>query len=126
MIRYVYQTQLQPPAPFVYVALTNPITGAEIRDVPAQLDTAGDRTVLPGPLAIALALPQIGSISIGGVGGFVQTMPSYPVKIAIHDLPGIDVEVVASPGESWVLLGRDVLNSRHVHLEGPALTVEIE
>ncbi len=125
MIRYSYQTQLRPPAPFVYVTLRNPVTGAEERDVPAQLDSAADRTVVPVAFALALALPQIGTISIGGVGGFVQTMPSYPVQIAIHNLPAALVEVVASDGEAWILLGRDVLNAHRIHLDGPGLFVEI-
>jgi hypothetical protein len=93
--------------------------------VPAQLDPAADRTLLPDAIVQALALPQIGTIPIGGVGGFVQTLPSYPVQLAIHDLPAQVLEVVASAGESWVLLGRDVLNSHRVLLDGPQLAVEI-
>ena len=105
MIRYSYVSQLRPPAPFVSVTLRNPVSGAEQRDVPAQLDTAADRTLLPDSLAQSLALPQIGTIPIGGVGGVAQTMPSFPVQVAIHNLPAQIVEVVASAGESWVLLG---------------------
>lgn len=125
MIRYNYLSQLQPPAPFVYVTLRNPVTGAEQRDVPAQLDTAADRTLLPDALVQALALPQVGAISIGGVGGIIQTMASYPVEVAIHNLPGRIVEAVASPGESWVLLGRDILNAYRMLLDGPQLFLEV-
>ena len=125
MIRYTYLSQLQPPAPFVNVTLRNPVTGAEQRDVPAQLDCAADRTLLPESIAKALALPQIGTIPIGGVGGFAQAMPSYPVEVKIHNLPAIVIEVVASPGESWVLLGRDVLNAHRILLDGPQLALEI-
>ena len=125
MIRYSYLSQLKPPAPFVYVTLRNPVTGAEQRDVPAQLDSAGDRTLLPESIAKSLGLPQIGTIPIGGVGGFTQTMPSYPVEVLIHTLPALIVEVVASAGESWVLLGRDVLNVHRIVLDGPQLALEI-
>lgn len=125
MIRYNYLSQLQPPAPFVYVTLRNPVTGAEQRDVPAQLDPAADRTVLPDTLAQTLVLPQIGTIPIGGVGGIVQTMPCYPVEVAVHNLPAQAVEVVASTGEAWVLLGRDILNAHRLLLDGPRLVVEI-
>jgi hypothetical protein len=125
VIRYNYQAQLQPPAPFVYVTVRNPVTGAEQRDVPAQLDIAADRTVLPANLAQALALPQIDTIPIGGVGGVIQTMPCFPVQIGIHDLPLQTLEVVASPGESWLLLGRDILNSHRLFLDGPQLILEI-
>lgn len=125
MIRYNYLSQLQPPAPFVYLTLRNPITGDEQRDVPAQLDCAADRTLLPESIAKRLALPQIGTIVIGGVGGTAQLMPSYPVDVTIHNLPALIVEVVASPGESWVLLGRDVMKVHRILLDGPQLALEI-
>ncbi len=125
MIRYTYVRQLEPPAPFVKLTLQNPVTGAELRDVTAQLDNAADRTLLPEQAVQALSLPQIGSIPIGGVGGIVQQMPSYPVRVAIHDLPALTIEVVSSPGESWVLLGRDVLNAHKILLDGPNLVLEI-
>jgi hypothetical protein len=52
-------------------------------------------------------------------------MPSYPVQVAIHDLPAQTLEVVGSAGESWLLLGRDVLNARRLLLDGPQLVLEI-
>ncbi len=125
MIRYSYLPQLQPPAPFVHVTLRNPVTGAEQPDIPAQLDTAADRTLLPNSMVQALALPQIGSVPIGGVGGIVQTMPSYPVQVAIRNLPAVTVEAVANAEETWILLGRDVLNAHRLLLDGPQLILEI-
>ena len=86
MIRYAYNSQLQPPAPFALVTLRHPLTGAEVRDVPAQVDTAADRTLLPLPIVQALGLPAIGSIPVGGVGGTVATMTLYPVLIGVHTL----------------------------------------
>jgi hypothetical protein len=125
VIRYNYLRQLRPPAPFVNVTLRNPVTGMERRDVPAQLETAADRTLLPDSLVQSLNLPQIGTIAIGGVGGVAQTMPSYPVQVTIHNLPTLTLEVVASPGETWALLGRDVLNAEKLLLDGPNLLLEI-
>src|SRR5947209_8180271 len=125
MIRYNYLPQLHPPAPFVYVTIRNPITRTEQRDVPAQLDSAADRTLVPNTLVQVLVLPQIGTISISGVGGIIQTMPSYLVHLAIHNQPVQSIEVVAIASESWVLLGRDVLNAHRVLLDGPQLLLEI-
>jgi hypothetical protein len=125
MIRYRYLTQFQPPAPFIYVNFRNPVSGAEQRDVPTQVDSAADRTVLPDTVVQALSLPQVGTIMIGGVGGVVQTLPSYPVEVTVHNLPALTIEVVASAGEPWVLLGRDVLNALRTLLEGPQQFVEI-
>jgi hypothetical protein len=45
--------------------------------------------------------------------------------MAVHNLPVQLVEVVASPGESWVLLGRDILNAHRALLDGPQLFLEI-
>jgi hypothetical protein len=125
VIRYNYLTQFDPAAPFVYVTLRNPVSGAEQRDVPAQVDSAADRTLLPDSVVQTLALPQIGTIPIGGVGGVIQTMPSYPLQVAIHTLPALTVEVVASAGEAWILLGRDVLNAHRLLLAGPQQLLEI-
>jgi len=125
VIRYGYLAQLTPPAPFVNVTLTNPVSGGILRDLPAQLDCAADRTVVPDTLARALNLPQIGTITIGGVGGVVQTMPSYPVQLAVHDQSAQLLEIVASPGETWVLLGRDAMNAHRLLLDGPHLILEI-
>lgn len=63
MIRYSYLTQFQPPALFIYVTLRNPLSGAEMRDVPAQVDSAADRTLLPEAVVQVLALPQMGTIN---------------------------------------------------------------
>jgi hypothetical protein len=52
-------------------------------------------------------------------------MPSYPVELAIHNLPRQAAEVVASTGEGWILLGRDVMNAHRVVLYGPNLVLEI-
>ena len=125
MIRYSYQTQLQPPTPFVYVTLPSPLTGAEQRDVPAQIDSAADRTVVPDTIIQTLSLPLIGSIAIAGVGGIIQNLPSYPVELGIHTLPARLAEIVGSAGEPWVLLGRDILNAHTLLLAGPQSFLEI-
>lgn len=125
MIRYRYVEDVTPPAPYVQVRLQNPVTGVEVTGIPAQLDTAADRSLIPESVVVRLSLPQVGTVTLGGVGGIQQVMPSYPVNLAIHDLPYQTIEVVASPGESWVLLGRDVLNGYRVLLDGPQLALEI-
>ena len=125
MIRYRYQAQLRPPAPFVSVSLRNPATGQEVRDVPAQLDTAADRTLLPEDTVRALGLPRIPEVAIGVAGGAVHSMAAYPVVVAIHDLPGQTIEAVGCAGEQWVVLGRDILNAHRIVLNGPQLSLEI-
>lgn len=126
MIRYAYNAQVHPPAPFVLVTLRHPLTGAELTDVPAQLDTAGDRTLLPLSMVHSLGLAAIGSVPIAGVGGIVATMPLHAVLLGVHSVPPRLLEVVAHPDELWVLLGRDILNAHRVALDGPQLALEID
>jgi hypothetical protein len=56
MIRYSYNRQIVPPAPFIHVTLRCVDTGREMSQVPAQLDIAADRSVLPGSCVEELAL----------------------------------------------------------------------
>jgi hypothetical protein len=124
-IRYGYFRQLQPPAPFVNVVLQHPSSGAEIRDVPAQVDCGADRTVLPEKLCQALGLPRVGTLVIAGLGGTIQYLDSFAVLLGVHDLPVQRVEIVTSSGEGWILLGRDILNAHRIVLDGPRLSLEI-
>lgn len=126
MIRHSYFRGLTPPAAFVYVTLQNPFTGVREQNVPAQIDTAADRTLLPDTLARKLSLPTVDRLRIGGVGGTEQEMPLHPLLLGVHDLPTLRIRVVSSPGESWVLLGRDVLNSYRMLLDGPGMGVEVD
>ena len=65
MIRYRYNQQTEPPAPFVYGTFQNPADSTELSDVPAQIDTAADRTVLPDHVVQALGLAPLGRIAVG-------------------------------------------------------------
>jgi len=125
VIRYGYNSQVQPPAPFVLVKLRDPTTGAEILDLPAQVDSGADRTVLPLAIVQALALPVAGAVTVVGFGATPTTTPLYCVDLGVHTLPLVAVRVISSPSEPWVLLGRDVLNRHRVVLDGPGLGLEI-
>ena len=125
MIRYAFLTQLDPPAPFVNAVLRHPLTGTELRNLPAQLDTAADRTILPGSLVRSLDLPQVGVMRLGSFGGATYTLPVYAVLLGLHDLPPRPFKVAAHTEESWILLGRDVLNAYRIVLDGPQRALEI-
>lgn len=125
MIRYAYNAQKQPPAPFILVTLRHPYSGAELSEVPAQLDTGADQSLVPFAMAQALSLLHTGAVEVSGVGGNREIMERYGVLIAIHTFPARLVEVLSHPGEPWVLLGRDVLNHHCIVLDGPRLALEI-
>ena len=96
-----------------------------MRNVPAQLDSAADRTILPESVVKSLSLPQVGTVKLGGFGGVTYTLPTYAVLLGLHDMPIKAFKFAAHMGESWVLLGRDVLNSYRILLDGPELALEI-
>ena len=56
MMRYTYNRQVEPPAPFIHVSLKCLETGKSVDDLPALIDTAADRTVIPGGLVGLLEL----------------------------------------------------------------------
>jgi hypothetical protein len=126
MIRYRYVTDLQPPAPFVNVTIQCPTTGASTKGLPAQIDPAADRTVIPGTVVSALGLVQVGRFLFEGFGGAIVELPVFLVAIQVHDLPPLEVRAVIGEKEPYVLLGRDVLNNYRVLLDGPEQVLEIE
>ncbi len=125
MIYYGYNTQKDPPAPFVRVTLRHPRTGNELRDLPAQLDTGADCSLIPVKIAEGLGLDFSGHWNIVGVGGTSEIMTLYSVSILIHNLPECVIEVPTHANEPWIILGRDVLNSIRLLLDGPNLKLEI-
>src|SRR5438445_13801390 len=56
MIHYSYNRQIQPPAPFVNVSVRCAETQKQSSHLPAQLDTAADRSAIPGSVAGELGL----------------------------------------------------------------------
>ena len=126
MIRYGYNQQVEPPAPFVYVTLRCRETGKELTDLPAQLDSAADRTAVPGRVVAELGLVRLDELSVSGFGGEVFLLPTYRVELGLHDLEPIPVEVLAYPQEPFILLGRDVLNQHRMVHDGPSLKLEID
>jgi hypothetical protein len=125
MIRYAYNRQVEPPAPFVHVALRRPDGASALDDLPAQIDTAADRTVIPGGLVARLGLVPLDELPVTAFGGQVLLVPTYFVEVIIRGQPPRPVEVLAHEGETHVLLGRDVLNHHRLLLDGPGLTLEI-
>lgn len=125
MIRYHYAEQLTPPAPFVNVTLRCNATGQEISGLPALLDPAADRTVVPGRIIASLQLVEDGRSLFQGFAGDIISLPLFLTEIQVHDRAPLMIRVVVGSGEPYILLGRDVLNVYRIVLDGPELAVEI-
>jgi len=126
LIHYRYHDALEPPAPFVNVTLVHPVTSAMLSNLPGQVDSGADRTVVPTRLVEALDLPQVGERQVAGLGGHIETFSLYAVRLSVHDRPTQLLSVLACPGEPWILLGRDCINAHKLVLNGPGLTLGLE
>ena len=126
IVRYGYVDQLGVPAPFVHVTLRCPDSPTQVEQIPALVDSGADRTVIPLQFVEELGLVQMDQVTIAGFGGHISDIPSFLVEITIRKVKPVLAEVLASEGESYVLLGRDVLNHFRVVLDGPKSAVEID
>ena len=126
MIRDAYNRQVAPPAPFVHVSVRCPETGLTVTDLPSLIDTAADRSVIPGRLVEDLGLVPLDELPVCGFGGDSRLVLTYFVELAIRDLPPHLVEVLAHPDEPYILLGRDIMNQHRIILDGPRLALEID
>lgn len=125
MIRYRYAAEVQPPAPFVKVTVRCPTTGHHLDQSLAQVDTGSDCTVIPLSVVLALDLVQVGQQECQGFEGEIRPFLMFLVAISIHDLPPVEVRAILGERESYILLGRDVLNTHRIVLDGPRLSLEI-
>lgn len=126
MIRYRYNQQLNPAAPFVNVTLRCPTTDTKAPDLPAQLDTGADLTVVPGTVVQSLGLVEDGRSLVQGFAGEERELPIYLLEIQVHDFQPVFTRVALGQNERFIILGRDVLNAHRILLDGPQLALEIE
>jgi len=126
MMRYTYNRQVEPPAPFVHVSLKCVETGKFVDNLPALIDTGADRTVIPRGLVDLLALVPLEDVRVAGLGGQVFSALTYKVDLTIRTLSPQKAVLIAHDEEPFVLLGRDVLNRHRLLLDGPGLALEVD
>lgn len=125
MTRYNYNRQLTPPAPFAHVSVRPPVGGRGLADLPAQLDSGADLSVIPWEIVERLHLVQLDEAAVVGFGGSTLLVPTFLVEMTVRGFRPVVVRALASRSESYVLLGRDVLNEHRLLLDGPQLILEI-
>lgn len=126
MIRYRYNHQLNPPAPFVNVTLRCPTTGTRSTNLPAQLDCAADRTILPGRVIEAMGLVEDGRAFFQGFASEIIELPIFLIEVHVHEFRPLLIRAALGENEPHILLGRDVLNAHRILLDGPQVALEIE
>lgn len=125
--RYRYAQEVSPPAPFVYVSISRPDDSGPIADdVPAQVDSASDYTILPEALIEQLGLAQVGQLAVKGFSGVFRKAPTYLVLSGLKNRERFRIRVLGDRNEPWTIVGRDVLNRFCILLDGPNEWLEVE
>lgn len=108
-----------PPAPVAYVILRNPATGALLSDVPMLIDTGADATLHPSS-----AVEQLGIKPEEDTDFEVQIFDGEIkwLKLARLELYFLDKKFAGEyllMNRSMGILGRNILNSVRILLDGP-------
>ena len=123
---FLYTEQREPAAPFVLVDIWSPgASENRIDQLPAQVDSAADRTIVPLALVERLYLTPAGSATFSGLGGHEVTLGLYNLVILVRTLRPREITVAVHPDEPLILLGRDFLNQFKIILDRAAKRLEI-
>jgi hypothetical protein len=119
-----YNRTIDPPAPFLGVTVSHPVSVDRRDTLFAQIDTGADLSGIPQRTVTRLGLVAARSIPIEGYDNVPTYLSTYVVAIDVAGVRFHGLEVVPLPGEH-ALLGRDVLNHFYAHLNGPDLTFDL-
>ena len=118
-----YDSQIQPPAVFTSVQVTNP-DNASAATVPAKFDTGAGMTVLPRSIIESLDFAVAGRILASGFDRVPIERPIYFAHLTVEGYSFSDIKVTVAPRND-ILLGRDILNRFIITLDAKAQTVEM-
>jgi len=111
-----------PPAPMARVVLRNPATGAVWSDVPMLLDSGADVTLIPQAVLSHLtldAVPDKEYVLAGFDGNVSRTSVARLEMIFCRRTFRGQFLLV---DQEWGILGRNILNTIALLLDGPRLT----
>jgi hypothetical protein len=114
-------TLFNPPAPLARVTLRNPQTGAVWADVPMLLDYGADATLLPQAAAglLGTSAAQSRELELIGFDGHRSFAPVVQLDLIFYGK--IFQGEFLLIDQSWGIIGRNVLNSLSLLLDGPRL-----
>ena len=115
-------TSFQPPAPVAHVTVSSPVTGESIPNVNMLIDTGADVTLLPRtPIAQLIDSAEGGDqYELEGFNGTRTMAPA--VRLELHFLGRVFRGQFLIVDQDHGILGRNVLNSISLTLDGPNLS----
>ena len=115
-------TLFAPPAPLAHVSLRNPESGATRHDVPMLLDTGADVKLLPRAAVGELSIEASGENRYELVGFEGQSSLASVVTLEMIFMGLTFRGQFLLIEQEWGIIGRNVLNSVALILDGPRLT----
>lgn len=112
-------------APYLPITLS-PMAGVRRQDTVGLLDTGADRTLIPLSVARDFELTKEKELLFEGADGIQFTLPLFRLLIAVGPFPAELVTAAASENEEVTLIGRDVMETFRITLDGPAGIVRVE
>jgi Retroviral aspartyl protease len=110
-----------PPAPVAYVTLKHPATNVEWTDVPMQLDSGADVTLIPQAAVNRLGLIVISDIPYELTGFDGATSQAFAVELKLTFCRRTFRGRFLLSNRPIGILGRDILNLIPLLLDGPRL-----
>ena len=113
-------TLFDPPAPVARVTLRDPVSKRAAEGVPMLLDTGADVTLVPTAVVKALDVREAESFQLAAFDGRTSFAASVRLELLLagRTFRGRFLLVEST----WGVLGRNVLNSLPLSLDGPSLT----
>jgi hypothetical protein len=115
----------KPPAPVAMVTLVNPDTAASLSNVVMLIDSGADVTLLPRSAVTSLSLSETGeSYRLSGFDGTTNQSRAVRARLSFlgKNFEGAFLQIDSEVG----VIGRNILNSICVALDGPRLHWEIQ
>ena len=123
-MRRAYSHAFEPLAPVVPVSVTAPDPGRP-KLLDGKLDTGADICAVPDFVIAELALPPVGTVRAAGYAGELREMAVYRVNVEIDGHVHRNVKAL-STRRPYAIIGRNVLRSYLLRLDGPKDRLELE
>jgi hypothetical protein len=117
-----------PPAPALSAEWRSPAATSEPNPklLPALIDTGADCSTLPQILIESLRLQQVSEEWVRGYDDEKPVQkPVYSVHLTVTPLTPILVPVIPNDSADHAIIGRDVINTWLITLNGPKLKAQV-
>ncbi|MDO8637232.1 MAG: retroviral-like aspartic protease family protein [Dehalococcoidia bacterium] len=123
-MQHSYSRRFDPSAPVLTISLGVPFS-PEMVQVETLIDSGSDMAVVPERIVEQLQLRHADYVTVSGLELETREIPVYAVTVNIEGVFSPTIQGVIAWEKDYSLLGRDVLNSHVVILDGPNRQLEV-